>query len=316
MKPGITIAIPVYNRAEVVGATLASVLSQTYRPLNVVLVDNNSTDGTRGVLEAWKSANEAEDFRVDVLSEPVAGASAARNAALRVAETEWLMYFDSDDIMLPRHVEKAMAVAEAHPEADVVGWEQLFIYPDRTVCVGFYARDMWFYTICEDNFQTQRYMARTEVFRRVGGWNESLAVSEDMELGIRLLRMGVRAAAVPGPSQVRTILSEGSLTRADSVLTFRRSADAWRQIMPLVPRNMRRWADFHKVYQWAAMGTVNLSRVDLKPEDWTAGGAVWRAVLKLMYHYTARGGRGAMRLFLLLARRGKRPETGIGRAER
>ena len=64
-----SIIIPVYNRAEKVKATLASVLAQTYRPLQVVLVDNRSTDGSLQVLREFQQAHSSEDFQVVVAQE-------------------------------------------------------------------------------------------------------------------------------------------------------------------------------------------------------------------------------------------------------
>ena len=62
MNFSITIVIPVYNRADTIKATLASVADQTFRPLKVVLVDNNSSDGSLGVLHKWQAENMADDL--------------------------------------------------------------------------------------------------------------------------------------------------------------------------------------------------------------------------------------------------------------
>ena len=89
----ITIIIPVYNRAEVVKATLDSVAMQLYRPIDVILVDNNSSDNTLEVLNEWKQAVESDDFRVKVLSESNPGATAARNRGLKEVTTPYTMFF-------------------------------------------------------------------------------------------------------------------------------------------------------------------------------------------------------------------------------
>ena len=97
----ITIIVPVYNRAHLVGATLDSIAAQTLRPIHLVLVDNNSQDNTLKVLLDFKKRHQSDDFKVTVLQETRRGAAAARNCGLQEATTEWVMFFDSDDIMAP-----------------------------------------------------------------------------------------------------------------------------------------------------------------------------------------------------------------------
>ena len=95
----VSIVIPVYNRAAVVPVTLQSILAQTYRPLQVVLVDNYSTDNTLNVLQQFKEDHEREDLKVVVTREEHRTAGAARNHGFEHATGEWVMFFDSDDIM-------------------------------------------------------------------------------------------------------------------------------------------------------------------------------------------------------------------------
>ncbi|MDE6573922.1 MAG: glycosyltransferase family 2 protein, partial [Muribaculaceae bacterium] len=96
MSARLSIIIPVYNRESIVLRTLESVERQTLRPLKLILVDNGSSDGTLAVLEQWRQEHAAPGFEVEVYSEPVPGACAARNKGLAVADTEFVMFFDSD----------------------------------------------------------------------------------------------------------------------------------------------------------------------------------------------------------------------------
>ena len=79
----VSIIIPVYNRAHIVGPTLDSVVVQTHRPLQLVLVDNLSSDNTLEVLRSFKASHEQADFQIDVVQEPHHTASAARNRGKR-----------------------------------------------------------------------------------------------------------------------------------------------------------------------------------------------------------------------------------------
>ena len=74
-KALISIVIPVYNRAAVVTRTLDSVFAQTARPLQLILVDNASTDGSAELLRQWAATHDSSDFGVRLLSEPQPGAA-------------------------------------------------------------------------------------------------------------------------------------------------------------------------------------------------------------------------------------------------
>ena len=73
----ISIIIPVFNRAGIVGRTLDSIAAQTLRPLNIILVDNNSSDNTLEVLTQWGKDNSTDDFKITILQEKKPGASIA-----------------------------------------------------------------------------------------------------------------------------------------------------------------------------------------------------------------------------------------------
>ena len=130
----VSIIIPVYNRAAVVPATLDSVLSQTHRPLQVVLVDNYSTDDTLQVLQDFKRDHEQEDFKVVVTREPHRTAGAARNNGFEQATGEWVLFFDSDDIMeedlVASYVDVIQRTADGDRPLDLVSARSMLVVPD------------------------------------------------------------------------------------------------------------------------------------------------------------------------------------------
>jgi CDP-glycerol glycerophosphotransferase len=93
--PTVSVVVPVYQGEEHLGDALASVLGQRYRHLEVIVVDDGSTDGSRAVAEAFA----ARDPRVRVLSQPNAGQSAARNRAVEEATGTYLTFVDADDLV-------------------------------------------------------------------------------------------------------------------------------------------------------------------------------------------------------------------------
>jgi len=96
MHPGlVTTIIPVYNRAAMLREAVASVLAQTYRPVEVIVVDDGSTDETAGV------ADELAGDEVRVIHQPNGGPGTAREAGRRAARGEFIQHLDSDDLLLP-----------------------------------------------------------------------------------------------------------------------------------------------------------------------------------------------------------------------
>lgn len=297
-KEGITIVVPVYNRAEVVGKTLESIRRQTWRPLSVVLVDNNSTDYTAEVLRAWVPEAEKAGIDVKVLSEEREGASAARNRGLREVATEYVMFFDSDDIMAPDHVGRAMKGFLTHPDAEIVGWttERIFLDGHRRR-LGFSDRNVKWRCLFNGMMATQRYAARTELMRRVGGWNESSLAWDDIELGTRLLARNPKVVALKGPVTVEIVAQECSITG----LRFSESPERREHTIELIEENMpgrryRHWVSLRRMLLagcYAREGAMEDARRFRAYALAKERCPFYRLLMRMAYHYTAAGGRGA-----------------------
>ncbi len=241
----LTVIIPVYNRETLIVRTLDSVAAQTLRPQRLIVVDNASDDGTLRAVERWVAQKAAAaGIEATVLTERKPGASAARNRGLQEADTDWVMFFDSDDIMLPGHIERAMLTAASHPEADIVGWDVDLQLADGSRRRGrFVTQDMEWNNMVHAVMATQRYMARTSLFRLAGGWCEDAMVWNDWELGIRLLRL-----------HPKTVKAEGEATvvmhfTPDSITGTRRHADRCAQTLGIAENFLRRHGD-RRLLRW------------------------------------------------------------------
>lgn len=237
---GLSVVVPVWNRCGLVGRALGSIGSQSVRPDHIVVVDNGSTDGSLEAVLRWaaeytgdarrtlgpsvptaiSSSEDAEERtlgpdadgvwrfvaadgrRVSVAVEPRRGACAARNRGLALVDTEWMMHFDSDDEMLPGHLERAVA-AMKRGDADVVGWDtELHREDGSSKLLRFYSRNMEKRNVLNGMMSTQRWAARTALVRRAGGWNEELKIWNDIELGARMLALHPRVRRVKGAPTV------------------------------------------------------------------------------------------------------------------
>ncbi len=207
----ISIVIPVYNRAEMVKATLDSVKRQTFRPIQLVLVDNNSSDTSYSVLSAFKKDNESDDFTIDVIKESRPGASSARNSGTKMAKGDWLMFFDSDDTMddclLSKYAEK---ISEGN--VDVVTCDIDFTKEGVTKHAYFAKKDFLVNHVFHACLSTQRYIIRKSLFDKTGGWNESLTYWDDWELGIRILLNEPRVKVIDDGVYVHVNVHDDSIT--------------------------------------------------------------------------------------------------------
>lgn len=97
----ISVIVPTFNRADLILKPLNSVCNQTYRPIELIVVDDGSTDRTKEVIQNWKSENESEDFIIKYIFQKNSGAPAARNNGIRNSAGRYLQFLDSDDELLP-----------------------------------------------------------------------------------------------------------------------------------------------------------------------------------------------------------------------
>ncbi|MGH2956786.1 MAG: glycosyltransferase family 2 protein [Solirubrobacterales bacterium] len=122
-EPRVSVIVPTYQRHELVRRAIGSVVAQTYRDFELIVVDDGSTDGT---VEMLKSVAEAEP-RLRYRRQPNRGVAAARNAGVRMARGEIVAFLDSDDRWLPDHLALVTDVLEGLPDAVLVSTCPRFI---------------------------------------------------------------------------------------------------------------------------------------------------------------------------------------------
>ncbi len=108
--PRVSVVIPLYNKASSVGASVVSVLRQSFADLELIVVDDGSTDDSPSAVRA------VGDPRLRILAQPNAGPGAARNRGLAEAGGEYVAFLDADDEWQPELLQLAVAALEAHPE--------------------------------------------------------------------------------------------------------------------------------------------------------------------------------------------------------
>ena len=118
MEPKISIIIPTFNRVSLIGQTLDSILAQTYRNWECIIIDDASTDYTPELIEFYNS----RDSRIKYYTRPARypkGANSCRNYGVDVSKGEYINWFDSDDLMEPAKIEKQVALLESDSDISV-----------------------------------------------------------------------------------------------------------------------------------------------------------------------------------------------------
>ena len=296
--------VPVKNRATLVLRTLNSIKAQTWRPLKVIVVDNGSTDGTPDSVRQWIEKNGAPDFEVSLEQELRPGAAAARNNGLEAVDTRLMMFFDSDDIMAPGHVESIMKRFHAGDEPDLVMF-RVKVHPidgeDRTSKRP--GRDVMVTHICHGALRTQAFACETALARRAGGWDEHTAGWDDLEFGSRVLMEARRRVFIPDVN-VEVFAQVDSITGTE----FSSKEGQWEYVIDKMERNFRnsrhrnreKWIrvlDYkrailaaHYKKEKSDESAEKLLRKALSNPDLNA---LQRAYLKFAFRFTALGGRGA-----------------------
>lgn len=191
--PGlVSVVIPTYNRCDTVLASIESVLAQTYDQIEVLVIDDGSTDGTGEAV----CSRYADDPRVRYVWQENAERCAARNAGIGLATGEFVAFLDSDDLWLAEKLERQMRLFAADPRLDLVhadfapcdaaGAAKLGLPRPREE--GKQAGEVFFYLLTSDPIGTLTAVVRTSALKERGGFRDDpqLIPFEDWELWTRI----------------------------------------------------------------------------------------------------------------------------------
>jgi len=194
MCPVISVVIPCYNQGRFLGEAIESVLGQTYPHVEVVIVDDGSTDDTPVVAGRY-------DDRLIYVRKVNAGVNAARNTGILRATGEFVLFLDADDFLRSDALERHMAVALAAPTGVVFygGWQE--VGEQGQFISELSAPDLSpdpFQALVQQNLPVHCFTVRRDAFAEVGLFNTRLKRNEEYDLWLRLAAAGCRFVAVPG----------------------------------------------------------------------------------------------------------------------
>jgi teichuronic acid biosynthesis glycosyltransferase TuaG len=195
MLPLVSVIMPCYNYAQYVGNSIRSVLNSTEENLELIVVDDGSTDDSRAII---KAAAARDDRVKPIFFEKNLGISAARNAALAAAEGEYIAFCDADDAWFPNKLTDQLELFLSHPEADIAfGNSKIIDSASRETGALFSTRfpvpgdghGNLFPTLCVRNFiNTQTVLLRRSILKPENLFDVNIQYGEDWLFWVRLAR--------------------------------------------------------------------------------------------------------------------------------
>lgn len=219
-NPLVSVVIPAFNRAHTLQRSIDSVLNQTYRCVEVIIVDDGSTDGTQEVLRSYGG-------KIRWLFQRNSGPSSARNSGIREAKGEYVAFLDSDDAWAPTKIERQIGLLR-RCSSDVVcclcntlftgqaysgktAFEIAMIFPSREESIWINTTEV---LITRFVLFNQAAVVKRDVLRSLGGFDEKLRLMEDYDLALRLSVIGpwaiIQAPLVYWYPDPKTSLSIGA----------------------------------------------------------------------------------------------------------
>lgn len=195
-KPTVSIIIPARNAEATIAETLKSVLAQTYPHWEAIIVDDGSSDGT---VEIVRKISQ-KDGRIRFVSRSPTGVSSARNAGVELSSSEWLLFLDADDLILPGHLKRMAEEIQANPTLDAVScaWGRI---DNEGTCVGEFNQEapVELFPVLTRycTFAIHSCLVRKCLVQEVGGFDTGLSICEDWDLWQRIARKGAAFGWVP-----------------------------------------------------------------------------------------------------------------------
>lgn len=182
MSCKVSVIIPAFNRFAMLKKALASVLSQTYRDFELIIVDDGSTDGTASLFKSCPP-------QVIYLFQDNQGVASARNAGIRRAQGEWLAFLDSDDTWLPEKLALQMEFHRKNPGIKISQTEEVWIRNGKRVNPMNKHKKVsgWIFEHCLPLclISPSSVILAREIFDGTGVFDESFTVCEDYEFWLR-----------------------------------------------------------------------------------------------------------------------------------
>ena len=249
----VSVVIPTYNRADTVGYAINSALNQTYTDIEILVIDDGSTDQTAQIISQFGS-------RIKYFYKDNGGVSSARNLGIRKSTGEMIAFLDSDDEWLPNKIERQLRFMHENPDFGMVLCDCNFINSKRHITGkssrrkdlphdGFILEDV----LLSPSLLPSSVLIKKSILIDIGGFDETLKTAEDLDLHLKIAnnyKISLRTEPLFNYMRGNAGLSELSCTYDDNVLVIKRFTDMYRNKISFTTTNKA----LFKTYIAAATG--------------------------------------------------------------
>jgi glycosyltransferase involved in cell wall biosynthesis len=305
-----SIIVPVFNRQNKLNHTLSSLAAQSYRPLEIVLVDNASTDDSLSICMYFKEKHQGSDLSVQVLSEPKPGANAARNTGFRASKGDYLLFFDSDDLLYSDSLSIIFSHIYRHGFPEAVAFPFILRFPD-----GKTSRRPHRYSsdpasqLFDTVIATHNICIKRSLMEKTSLWDENLSRWQDLEFGFRLLLNIKNLFWIKGSPLYEVSVHDDSIsgkTFSSDHYSLGKALEKIQNIIELLPEgnkkdHIQRGLSFKFCSLASQIKLENNSDLSHKYLDEAISklpanrNRFSRSILRFHYYYSGNGGRGFWR---------------------
>jgi glycosyltransferase involved in cell wall biosynthesis len=270
--PTVSVIIPNYNRAKLIGHTIENIWSQTLKSIEIIVVDDGSTDNSVDVIRSFGS-------KVTLICQANQGPGPARNAGLKIANGDYIQFFDSDDLCSLNKLEnQAKALEASGADMAYSPWVKVYIDSGQISFENHVIQQkslpqhasplVWFQRGWSIVFQT--CMFRHTFLKKMGGYRTDLMLGEDLELLFRMLLDHAKLKFVPDCLVLYRLHDLGQLTASGTTKNFRMIE--WAKYLHIVDTQLKEsqikldWLTklFWQVRLWKAkMDLKNIQSMDM-----------------------------------------------------
>jgi glycosyltransferase involved in cell wall biosynthesis len=186
----VSVIIPTYNREGYLQETVQSVISQTYRPIECIIVDDGSTDDTKALINKITRQVDAQ-FSIKYIYQVNAGSQVARNTGTRASTGEFIQYLDSDDLLYPQKIQKQVAFLKNNVDCDAVfgDWEK-GPPENKEFIEARESDDMICQLLTERVIHTLAFLYRRAIVYKIGEWDVIIKRNQEIDFEVRGLLEG------------------------------------------------------------------------------------------------------------------------------
>lgn len=276
----ISIIIPAYNVEVYIEECIHSAFAQTHKPIEVICIDNNSTDNT------WQKLKQLQETYPSLLIEKELkpGAPAARNKGLALSNGEWIQFLDADDLLLPEKIEHQVHLIKNKPEVCFIAAASKKKHINGQSTISTPKQDHPFKSLFTTNLgNTCSNLWNKTYINQANGWDESLKSSQEADLMFRLLQINNQVIFDAEPLTIIQERETGQISTKHPQDNWVRYFNKRVEILNWIKENdTKLYANHQAFFNDSLFGILKIIS-NQKPDGLKVSSQLWKSFLKGKY---------------------------------